>query len=831
MCDGDWTEPEAEHASTLSRRDFLRAAGALGAGAALGRMNAWGQAAPGPAAPGAGGVDPESLAISPKPGDADYPVLAAAPDGSAWAVWQTYDHPARADRLFAAHFGDGRWTEAAPVPSVAGDLYKPACAVDKAGRLWVAWSEQRDGDWDLWFTTFDGAAWSAPARVVRAAGVDFAPSMTAAPDGSVVMVWQARREGRFAILMVRSSGQGWGAPEPVSTGAGNDWFPDVAVAPDGTVTVVWDSYRNGNYDVYLRQQTGGKWGGEVLVAGGADFEAYARVAIGPDGAAWIAYEQREANWGKDSGKLARKVAGNTLGGFVRARVRRYAEGKLSEPAQPPEYHVKGSVYGGERNPFVRLGADGRVWLVVRRCEPELQPHPAFRQPLAFPFWKNYAWWLDGDQWRGPVSFNDLRTRADSDVDGIALPGGGLLAVWHSENRVDGMWHRVPRANRIYATALAAPGQSAAAPRLTPVDPPAPAADPAARHEAKAVGRMRSYRVPVDGKECRLFRGDLHRHTDISWDGISDCSITDMFRYAIDAAALDFVAATDHNQWCGIDLDYVWWRSQKITDIFNSPPHFVAFFAYEYGINYPVGHHNVIEPRRGFRALPMVKAGPGVLEHLYTHLHETGGVTIPHTTGTQMGTDWHAHDDEVEPVVEIYQGCRNSYEYEGAPRAEKARTGDVAYKPDGFVWEAWKKGYKIGVIASSDHGSTHVSFANVYASEASRDGLIEAIRRRHTFGSTDNIVLDFRAGEFVQGDAARLDRPPRFTIRVVGTAPIKQLVIFKNYAVAHEARSDTNELKLTWTDSAPSPGENHYYVRALQADGELAWSSPIWLTVG
>ena len=52
--------------------------------------------------------------------------------------------------------------------------------------------------------------------------------------------------------------------------------------------------------------------------------------------------------------------------------------------------------------------------------------------------------------------------------------------------------------------------------------------------------------------------------------------------------------------------------------------------------------------------------------LYRYLHELGGVCASHTSATSMGTDWRDHDPKVEPLVEIYQGDRMSYEIEGAP---------------------------------------------------------------------------------------------------------------------------------------------------------------------
>jgi hypothetical protein len=36
------------------------------------------------------------------------------------------------------------------------------------------------------------------------------------------------------------------------------------------------------------------------------------------------------------------------------------------------------------------------------------------------------------------------------------------------------------------------------------------------------------------------------------------------------------------------------------------------------------------------------------------------------------------------------------------------------------------------------------------------------------------------------------------------------------------------MTLDYTDAAPRPGENYYYVRVIQMDRNMAWSSPIWV---
>jgi hypothetical protein len=66
------------------------------------------------------------------------------------------------------------------------------------------------------------------------------------------------------------------------------------------------------------------------------------------------------------------------------------------------------------------------------------------------------------------------------------------------------------------------------------------------------------------------------------------------------------------------------------------------------------------------------------------------------------------------------------------------------------------------------------------------------------------------------------------IHVVGTVNIKNVDIIKDSKVVATMNPGGRELRETWTDPAPSDGTHYYYVRVLQEDGELAWSSPMWM---
>jgi hypothetical protein len=120
------------------------------------------------------------------------------------------------------------------------------------------------------------------------------------------------------------------------------------------------------------------------------------------------------------------------------------------------------------------------------------------------------------------------------------------------------------------------------------------------------------------------------------------------------------------------------------------------------------------------------------------------------------------------LVEIYQGDRTSAEYERAPRAPKGKapySQPGGYQPQGFVWNAWAKGFKLGVQSSSDPSSTHVSYAVLLAEDSTREAILNAIRARHAYAATDNILLDVRSGDHIQGDI--FTERPKLQVRVEG----------------------------------------------------------------
>src|SRR6266568_515409 len=85
----------------------------------------------------------------------DSPTIAAAPDGSLWVAWLSFGGDR--DDVALRHYQNGKWGALQWVPGSSGDNWLPQVAVDSANRPWVVWSQQVNGNWDLYARRFDPA--------------------------------------------------------------------------------------------------------------------------------------------------------------------------------------------------------------------------------------------------------------------------------------------------------------------------------------------------------------------------------------------------------------------------------------------------------------------------------------------------------------------------------------------------------------------------------------------------------------------------------------------------------------------------------------------------
>ena len=73
-----------------------------------------------------------------------------------------------------------------------------------------------------------------------------------------------------------------------------------------------------------------------------------------------------------------------------------------------------------------------------------------------------------------------------------------------------------------------------------------------------------------------------------------------------------------------------------------------------------------------------------------------------------------------------------------------------------------------------------------------------------------------------------DRPREIRVDVVGTEAVERVEVFRDLSIVHTETPNAVSVALTWVDDTPLVGSVLYRVRVRQIDGELAWSSPIWV---
>ena len=783
----------------------------------------------------------------------DFPNCASMPDHSVLCAYVEYEtgkpvdeakalagefdsieFSGNGDRVALLHRDHSGWRDPVYVTSYGSDVWQPVVMSLPDSGAAVLWSEQRDGNWDIYSRTYSPLSGDlgAERRHTTDSGTDF---NVVASGG--FFAWQGHRDGQFEIFVSPFEG----APQRASTSAANDWRPSIATDSTGAAWVAWDSYDAGNYDVYLRRLAEGDLGEPIAIAASPRFEARAAVAVDPIDQVWVAFEDSDEGWGKDAGD--RWTGKQATPMYVNKNILvRVWDGELKQTRSAPQaptvdyLHDDPRVATSQRHkisiPVMTFDGAGRPWLLYRK-------HPL--QTGRGERWRSFGAFYHQGMWSEPIPLASSDHLLDREPGLAALADGSLLAVFAGDKRIQA---RSRQDSDLFEATLVA-GTAAGETDLMTADASQPRSTRALVHpnEAQQIANIRRRRVQIGNKSLQFLRGEFHRHTAFSshrdWDG----PFEEVWRYGLDVAGMDWIGAGDHDY--AIGIDYMWWLQQKAGDLYNAPGSFNAMYSYERSVSYPSGHRNVILPRRGIRPLPRMKGknlvegtaedGSPDIQNLFAYLRHFGGICSSHTSGTNMGTDWRDGDTEVEPVVELFQGHRQSYEVSGGPHAATGPDDTIqGYRPAGFIWEAFQKGRRLGFQASSDHVSTHLSYAVVLAEEQSRQGIIDAFKRRHSYAAHDNIALVVRSGDHLMGDEFTTSELPRLQIIADGTGVIDSVEVIRQVGsqvpeVVASMEPKAISIDLDWSDPAAVAGEwNMYYIRLKQRNEAMAWASPMWV---
>jgi hypothetical protein len=335
------------------------------------------------------------------------------------------------------------------------------------------------------------------------------------------------------------------------------------------------------------------------------------------------------------------------------------------------------------------------------------------------------------------------------------------------------------------------------------------------------------RDPAQKQGLHTLFGDIQQHSAHS-DGIGsahEAYLRARYRYAD-----DFVALTDHESFLGKRTGPGEWEYlQRVAEHYDAPGSFATLYAYEWtGKMYPgPGHKCVYFPQRGAPIVSRDDVPEG--KALVAQVRTLGGFASPHHIGW-TGADEPGHDDLGQPLWEICS-CHGCYEHLDHPLGQRGELRDQ------MADEMLRRGHRFGFTASSDshgllwhHGEARkrdpyrTGLTAVQAHSITREAIMEALRARRCYATSGaKIWLDVRADNAPMGSALDDRSSANFEVDVSATAPITRIELIGHEGVLASSEPNTPEAQLT-----QRVGSSFVYARITQADGEMAWSSPIFL---
>jgi len=752
--------------------------------------------------------------------------------------------PGAGDRIVTGTLAsDGTLTNRRVLTRAAGQYRNPIISVDGKGIQWLTFESLQQDVWSVFVRKELAGGGFADATRISGRGVSaINHDVAALTDGGIAAVWQEDQGGQWDVRFAQTNQspelanrtslspstdarsthtastlatereRGQGMTNLSATNQRGDWRPVIAAGPDGRLCVAWDAYDGESFSVRLVRFDGDQWGEPFFAAHSRAFEGRADLTFDAAGRLFVLWEEGGWNWGKEYRDFESET--NTQGPLHRFRYIHVAEIRdnnqvvaLGLPLPSvrearsredviADRNELGLYY--ERGRFA-LDGSGQLWVFYRHYfYPQLG---VTRQPVHHieAGWRLYGRCFQDGKWSGLIGLEPNQRDGMQHLS-LTPTEHGLAAVWTT-----GRTHR-GQASGPQGVAVAFLDDECKD-ALAPFEH---VSDLAATDHPVSMGNGRRDKKfapqSIDGRDYEVYFGDLHRHTDLSLCRVYfDGTLDDAYRYAIEAAELDFLGVTDHardisNGDVGSQL---WWRSIKEVTRHRLEDTFFPMFAYER--SHGETDHNVISLRSD-----MLRPYNPSLKTFWNEIDDDT-FTIPHNPIRPLKA-FAFHDDEKRPLLEIYQACRDN-----------AMHGEAHIGLD--------QGYHMGFIASSDHMATRTAFACVWSPRRNHETIFRSLQARRTYAATAKIRLVFRTGDHWMGEIVTALEMPEFSFDIEAAAPIDRVAVVQDGRVVKTLtpnRKDAIEFSATFRPEGDVRESPYVYIHVLQQNDDQAWSSPIWL---
>lgn len=174
----------------------------------------------------------------------------AVDSGEVHIVWERYKN--EDGDIFYRHSDDGvAWVEDERSISTFEGWQRTPCIAAENGKLYVVWEGHIDGDWDIYYTNYNGVEWATEMEISTDA--DHEGQYSSAIDvenEDIYVVWRNdKQNGDWDIHFRGKSDCHWGVEQVLSldpTSEKPQDFPEIDVE-NGLIYVVWSEYSTGHF--------------------------------------------------------------------------------------------------------------------------------------------------------------------------------------------------------------------------------------------------------------------------------------------------------------------------------------------------------------------------------------------------------------------------------------------------------------------------------------------------------------------------------------------------------------------------------------------------------
>jgi hypothetical protein len=211
--------------------------------------------------------------------------------------------------------------------------------------------------------------------------------------------------------------------------------------------------------------------------------------------------------------------------------------------------------------------------------------------------------------------------------------------------------------------------------------------------------------------------------------------------------------------------------------------------------------------------------------------------------TVIWADPGVRNEQVFPCVEILN--RSDYYWNDrwfCGEGSGCTTYDNPSPPASVNWRGSVKngldnGLRFGFVAGWDYHGAFPGTPTDYTGLAgatgwTKESVIEAVRKRHTWAAEDRIWMNVTSGSYIMGDAfvaSGLVVPIDYDIKAAPGKTITQISIFVD-GIITKVHEFSGQQDMVGRFELGLAGDEHYvFLEAIQSDGKRAWSSPMFIT--